>query len=307
MKNIFLTIMLLAFAHGSASGQTGPAIVDRVVAVVNNDIITMSDLHHEAAKRTGSETDERLVLEDLIDKKLELAEAREEGLEPLDQEVAAAIADIRKRNNLDEAGFQAALARDGLTEAEYRSELRDQIMLSRIFNKQVRAGLTIEENELRAYYDRNQKLFSLPEEIRVRQIFLNIPATADPAAIAALRERAREALERARQGEDFVKLAREFSSDGGEQGGDLGFMRRDHLLPEIEQAARPLQPGQIAGPIESASGFRIIRLEEVRNPSIPFEKVKEEIRNNLYQQKLEYAYRTWLQSLRNNAHIENKL
>jgi parvulin-like peptidyl-prolyl isomerase len=84
-------------------------------------------------------------------------------------------------------------------------------------------------------------------------------------------------------------------------------MQRDHMLPEIEEAARTLKPGEIAGPIQCAGGYHIIRLEEVRTPVRPYDKVKEEIMNTLYQQKMENTYRSWLQTLRSDTNIENRL
>ena len=290
-------------------GSSGASVViDRVVAVVNDEIITLSDLQREDLKKIGAARDEHLRLEDLIDKKLQLVAAKKNGIDVTELELADALAEIMKRNSMDRAKFDAELATEGLTYDQYRSELREQIALSRVFNKYVRSGLILDETELRAYYERNQKVYALPEEIRVRQIFIKLPDRATPAQTAAARERARTAFERARKGEDFALLVRELSeSENAAAGGDLGFMRRDHALPEIEQATRPLKPGEIAGPLQFASGYHIIRLEEVRTPVLPFERVKEEIQTTLYQQKLENTYRTWLQTLRSNSHIENRL
>jgi len=249
-----------------------------------------------------------MVLEDLIDRKLQLAAAKRSGVDVTDPELAEALTEIMKRNSMDRKQFDVELAKDGLTYNEYRSELREQITLSRVFNKYVRSGLILDEAELRAYYERNQKLYAQPEEIRVRQIFIRQPDNATPSQTAAVKERARTAYERARKGEDFVSLVRELSeSENAAAGGDLGFMRRDHALPEIEQATRSLKPGEIAGPLPFASGYHIIRLEEVRTPVTPFDRVKEEIQSTLYQQKLENTYRTWLQTLRSDSHIENRL
>ena len=298
-----------AFRSGRAATQpVASVVVDRVVAVVNDEIITLSDLQREDLKKSAAARDEHLVLEDLIDRKLQLAAAKRSGIDVTDPELAEALTDIMKRNSLDRKQFDAELAKDGLTYDQYRSELRDQITLSRVFNKYVRSGLGLDEAELRAYYERNQKVYAQPEEIRVRQIFIKQPENATTSQAAAARERARTAYERARTGEDFVGLVREFSeSENAAAGGDLGFMRRDHALPEIEQATRSLKPGEIAGPLQFADGYHIIRLEEVRTPVTPFDRVKDEIQTTLYQQKLDNTYRTWLQTLRSDSHIENRL
>ena len=305
---IISTVSALLFGPAIARSFAASVVLDRVVAVVNDEIITLSDLQREELKKSSAVREEHLVLEDLIDRKLQLAAAKRSGIDVTDAELAEALTDIMKRNNLDRKQFDAELAKDGLTYDQYRSELREQITLSRAFNKYVRSGLSLDEAELRAYYERNQQVYAQPEEIRVRQIFIKQPDNATPAQASAVRERAGMAYERARRGEDFVSLVRELSeSENAAAGGDLGFMRRDHALPEIEQATRSLKPGEIAGPLAFAAGYHIIRLEEIRTPVTPFDRVKDEIQATLYQQKLDNTYRTWLQTLRGDSHIENRL
>ncbi len=309
-KHVLSALVAVAgyFLLSVMSIANGSVVVDRVIAVVNDDIITMSDLQREAAKNHGDKRNDGLLLEDMINRKLELAAAKRASMDTTDKELDEAVADIMKRNSLDRAQFEAALAKDGLTLEQYRAELKEQMTISRVFNKFVRSGLTVEETEIRAFYDRNIKNYSLPEEIRVRQILFKIPDKAPTGQIDAVRDKAKTVYERAKRGEDFVRLVREFSeSETAEQDGDLGFMQREHTLPEIEQAARTMKPGEIAGPLQCASGFHIIRLEEVRTPVKPYELVKDEIANAIYQQKVENTYRAWLQTLRSESHVENRL
>jgi peptidyl-prolyl cis-trans isomerase SurA len=312
MKTKFRTIAL-AFAlffsftfHASADASV---VVDRVVAVVNGEIITLSDLQREEAlRKTEGKQDVRLLLEDMIDRKLQMTQAKRAGLDVTDKELNDAIADIKKRNSFDDHQFEAALAKDGLTLEQYRKELMEQMTLSRVFNKFVRSAVAIDEAEVKAYYEKNIKLFSEPEEIRVRRIFFRYPESATPAEKKEVRERAEAALERAKRGEDFTRLVKELSDgEAAALGGDLGFMQRDQAIPEIAEATRGLKPGDIAGPVEAVGGLNIIRLEEVRTPVRPFAKVKDEITKMLYDQKVENSYRTWLQTLRTDADIENKL
>jgi len=296
----------------TAHAAIAAVVVDRVVAVVNNEIITLSDLQREITFRKQENKlnaqDDRLVLEDMIDRKLQMAAAKRSGLEVTDQELAEAIEDIMKRNKLDRAQFDAALAKEGLTFEQYRVEFREQITLSRLFNKNVRSGIVINEAEVRAFYDRNPKNFSLPLEMRVRQIFLPLPEQATPAQTAAVRTRAEAVYERAKKGGDFIHLVREVSQGAtASQDGDLGFMQRDQAIAEIVEATKQLQPGEISAPFLCAGGYNIIKLEELRTPVRPFEKVKDEIMKALYEQKVENTYRSWLQTLRGDSNIENRL
>ncbi len=295
-------------SFGLQNPARGAVVVDRVVAVVNNEIITLSDLQREEALRKDqAKIDERQLLADMIDRKLQLDAAKRAGMDVTDKELADAITDIMKRNSMDTKQFEEALTKEGLTLEQYRTELREQMTLSRMVGKYVRAGIAVDESEVRAYYDRNLKSYTLPEEVRLRQIYFSLPENATPDQIAVVKAQAMTVYERAKKGYDFLRLVHERSEGNSSSDGDLGFMERQNMQPEIEDAARGLKPGEIAGPILSGGGFHIIRLEEVRTPVKPFEKVKEQITNTLYQQKMENTYRTWLQSLRSDANIENHL
>ncbi len=312
MKNTVLSFsvsLALLLSYGVLSNASGSVVVDRVVAVVNNEIITLSDLQREEAlRKNDNKVDERMLLEEMIDRKLQMAAAKRAGMDVTDKELADALADIMKRNSMDAKQFEAALAKEGLTLDQYKTELREQMTLSRMFNKYVRSGIAVDEAEVRAYYERNLKSFSLPEEIRVRQIYFPLPENATADQTAAVRAQAQAVYGRAKNGEDFIRLVRENSQGtSSTQDGDLGFMQRQQVLPEIEEAARTLKVGGIAGPLLCAGGYHIIRLEEVRTPVKPFEQVKDEIMNTLYQQKVENTYRSWLQTLRSDSNIENRL
>jgi len=312
MKNYVLSFaasLAMLLSYSLPITANGSVVVDRVVAVVNNEIITLSDLQREETlKKVDARHDERMLLDDMIDRKLQMAAAKSAGMDVTDKELTEAVTDIMKRNSLDSKQFEAALAKEGLTLEQYKTELREQMTLSRMFNKYVRSGVAVDEAEVRAYYERNIKTYSLPEEIRVRHIFFRVPEKARPAEIALIKEKATAALARAKKGENFVTLVKELSEgETAALGGDLGFLQRDQTIPEIEEAARTLKPGEIAGPILCAAGFHIIKLEEIRTPVKPFEKMKDEITKMLYELKVENTYRTWLQTLRSDSNIENRL
>ncbi len=309
----YIILILSAFAILAVSGiegmASGSVVVDRVVAVVNDEIITLSDLQREEKlKKVDVKKDERLLLEDMIDRKLQMAAAKRAGIDVTDKELDDAIAYIMKRDALDRAKFEAALSKEGLTVDQYKTDLREDMTLSRVISKFGGPTPVVGEAEARAYYERNIKSYLMPEEIRIRQIFYKLPENATPAEIAAIQGKAMAAYARAKKGEDFESLVNELSDDETvANGGDLGFMQRDQVIPEIEEATRGLTPGGIAGPIKCAGGFHIIKLEEIRRPVKPFEKVKDDITKMLFKQKMEISYRTLLQTLRSDSHIENLL
>jgi len=305
-----ITAVFILFSSYLQGNANGSVVVDRVVAVVNDEIITLSDLQREEAinKNNIGKKDDRLILEDMIDRKLQMAAAKRVGMDVTDKELADAITDIKKRNQMDDKQFETALAKEGLSLDQYKVELKEQITLSRMFNKYVRTGITVNEAEARAFYQNNINKYTLPQEFRVRQIFFSIPDKVNPEQLASIKEKAMKTYERAKKGEPFIDLVREVSEGVTvSQDGDLGFIQADQAIPEITAATRSLNPGEISQPFLGAGGYNIIRLEEVRTPVKPFEKVKDEIMNSLYQEKTENSYRTWLQTLRNDSHIENRL
>ncbi|HUL01527.1 MAG TPA: peptidylprolyl isomerase [Nitrospirota bacterium] len=308
LSSIITISVLLSFSlQGTASGSV---VVDRVVAVVNDEIITLSDLQREEeiSKKVSGKKDDRLILEDMIDRKLQMAAAKRVGMDVTDKELADAITDIMKRNNMDSKQFEAALAKEGLSFEQYKAELKEQITLSRMFNKYVRTGIAVDEAEARAFYQNNIKNYTLPQEIRVRQIFLRVPEKATPEQLATIKEKAMKIYDRAQKGENFIHLVHEVSEGvTASQDGDLGFIQKDQAIPEIAEATQSLNTGEISQPFFGAGGYNIIFLEETRTPVRPFEKVKDEIMNTLYQQKIENTYRGWLQTLRSDSHIENRL
>jgi peptidyl-prolyl cis-trans isomerase SurA len=308
VKRVAITLCaLLSFIGGAPVLASQPVVIDRIVAVVNGEIITLSDLQRELSKHRDVK-DEHLMLEDMIDRKLQMAEAKRNGLDVTDKELSEAIADILKRNHMDQREFAAALAKDGLTVEQYRTEFREQMTISRLFNKYVRTGLSVDEKEARAYYEKNRAHYTLPEEVHIRHLVIALPQNASAAEVEAARSRAEKLLTRLRAGEDFVRLIRENSSGPtAAQDGDLGFLQRAHALPAIADAAMGLKAGEYAGPIRTSDGFQIIKVEEVRTPTTPFEKVKDEITKTLFEQKMDNSYRTWLQTLRTDSHIENRL
>ena len=311
-KNLFAVIAMVGilFANAIPGSASGSVVVDRVVAVVNDEIITLSDLQREEALKKGEAArDHRLVLEDMIDRKLQMAAAKRAGVDVTDKELDEAVADIMKRNNMDTLQFGMALGKEGLTLEQYRAELREQITLSRLFNKYVRSNVNVDEAEAREFYQNNPKTYSLPEEIRVRQIFLALPDKATPEQAAAVREKAQAVYARAPKGEDFIHLVREVS-----QGATASAGRRSGIHAAGRRPARDRRSGARAearasssGPFCCAGGYNIIKLEEFRTPVKPFEKVKDEIMKKLYEQKMENTYRSWLQALRGDSHIENRL
>jgi len=305
-----LTVGAFLFAIWSAvSGLASAAhLEDRILAVVNSDLIMMSDVKQEleperqriARQHRGDELAQRLrtaeymALTKMIERRLQLQEAKARGVDVSDQEVKQALEQMKRQGEkLDEA--------DPVT----RRNVRDQLTLLKVVDREVRSGVMVGDGEMKRYYQEHQDRFALPEEYTLSQILI-LPRSPDDTADA--KEKARRVMAELKKGEKFEDLALQYS-DGpnASRGGRLGFVRQGELLPAIERAIAPLVPGGISDIIETPEGFHIMRVEEKKPKQFrPFEEVKFEIQALVFQQKSEDVFQSWLVDLKNKAYIEIK-
>lgn len=301
-------IALLALVPAAGAASWASQMTDRIIAVVNTEVITLSELKAEVApeeKRLqehlrGAELQKRLQLLEymtltrMIERKLQVQTAAAKGIEVPDAEVEHAIKEMKAQGEqLDE------------TNPAKRKSLKDQLTLLRLVEREVRSSIMVTEPEMKKYYEAHQTRFSLPEEYRLSQIlFLQRSAEEE----AEFRARAEEVHARLKKGADFADMAFKYSAGAeASRGGNLGFVRQGELLPEIEHAVTGLQPGKFTPPIQTEQGLHIIRLDEKKPSQFrPFAEVRGEIQGLVYQEKSEDYYQTWLANLKNKAYIEIK-
>ena len=280
--------------------------MDGIAAVVNTEIITVSELQAEMgdeffrlkARYEGDELTERLsrkrheVLNRMIERKLLAQEAKAKNISVSDEEVEQAWEQVSR----NPAGFPAAATQS-------KAVLREEMMARRIRDIEVRRGIVVVPKEIRAYFQEQQQRFTAPGTHHIRQILL-VPKLDETRE--TLKARAEVLMSQLKEGRSFEKLA-ELFSDGSESvmGGDLGFVTKDELLAPLGEALDKLSPGEVSPLIETEIGIHILRLEENR-PGItePFEKVKEAIGSRLFQEKIQESHDTWMSSLKDKAYIE---
>lgn len=318
-KTIFIipiiTSLLLvkAIAVESVSGAT---LLDRVVAAVNDEVITWSELREvletEGRQLIGNVEDkdkklkelERTFLNNLIDIRLQLQEARRIGLKVKETEIDNAIEEVKRKYNLTDEALRLSLKAEGLTMEQYRVRLADQILLSKVVNLEVKAGILISDREIEEYYEANKDKYATGEKVRIRQIFFKRPE--EESQIAAVEAKASEVMERLNRGEDFASLAGELSEDPSRQfGGDLGYVKRGSILKEVEDVAFGLKVGEVSKPFWSPAGLHIIKLEDRIEDNM--EKIREEIKETLFKKAFSQRYNEWLKKLREKAYIEINL
>lgn len=321
MKRFSLSIILSA-ALLSAPASSNAEVMDRVVAVVNGQVITLSELNEREgpiAKQvseafSGPERDRRLaelkkkVVDSLIEDLLLEQEAERLGMKVSDRDIDDAIDEVKKQNSLDDEGLRAALKREGLTYESYRVQIKKQIEKSRVIGQQVRSKVSVTDKELADYYERNKRLFLKDDEIKVSHILFLVPENASGEEIERIKGQALQVLELARKGNEFSELAKKYSQDASAmEGGSLGFFKKGQLLPALEAAAFSLKKGEISDLVRTPYGFHIIRLDYIKEASPePFETVKEKIKSAATSEMMEQRYKDWMDELKKSAIIELK-
>ncbi len=197
------------------------------------------------------------------------------------------------------AAKDAKLDQDPKVKAKIE-EVTKQI-LAQAYLERVLTGVDkVNEKELKTYYEKNKDKFREPKAIKARHILIEVPQDASPEQEKKALKKAQELRARLLKGEDFAKLAKEYSADPGtkERGGDLGFFTRGQMVKEFEDAAFSLKPGEISPPVRTAFGYHLIKVEEVReSKQKSFEEVKEKVRQELISTKEQEALQMVLQEL----------
>ncbi len=313
MTRLTKGLLALALAGMLQPGWTqisSAEVVDRIVAEVNDEIITMSELQgasksieaQSGIKPTGKESKEieRGMLESLIDRKLAKAEAKRRGITVDDKEMAAALNNFKKKNNLqDDEAFNKAMNKAGLSVKELKQNLADQIIQERLITIAVGAKTMISDAEVRRVYEEHFKAGGGTQlHLRVMQIPMSPGAT--EAQKEELKKKAEAILTELKQGASFPDVAAKFSVEER----DVGVVSLSDLEPKLAEFLSRLKPKEVA-PALTPQGIQLIQLVERRTGEVkPFEEVAPEIRRMLSQKELEKQFGTWVKTLREKAHIK---
>lgn len=322
MKRLGLALAFSLVLPG-VGGLAHARVVERIAAVVDDDVILASEVEERAApflqqvagitdqaqRAARAEAVRREVLDRLIDDQLIFAKAREMKLTVTSEEIDKSIEGIKQDNNLSDEQLLQALTAQGMTMATYRQDVKKQVLRYRVLSIAVGSKISISDRDLQDYYDRNIKK-GAASEVRASHIFLSIPNDADTGAVVAKRKEAEALLARAKAGEDFAKLAREHSEDGAtrQEGGDLGYFGRDLLPKPIEEVVFAMQVGEVRGPVRADRGFHIIQLVDKRIKDVKsFEEMKSDIRMRLRQKEYEKEAKGFIADLRRKALVDVRL
>lgn len=308
--------VLFGFCTGAWAQGFNPGTAVRVndVEISNQRFVAFySEYQRSKGVAAGARGDQlglfhqlrREAMDMLIDQELARQAALANGVEVTDEEVDAALAEIREPFKTD-MEFKLRLETEAFTEESYREHVRGMIAAKHYLDEIRMKASIVTDEELEAYYRDNEHRLTLPEQVRVRHILLSWKPLGQPDDRKALYEQMQGILEQARAGEDFAELARKYSDDSTRvDGGDTGFFHRGQMVPAFEQAAFSLQPGEISGIVETPFGLHILRLEERREAHLlPLEEIREQLREHVQQEKMEAAVKAEYERLREAADIQ---
>lgn len=287
---LFLALSLLIYGCRKKPEEKG------IVARVNGEPVTSEEFNKALLPYSPSKEEipalKRRVLDQLIEKRLELQEARKLELTVTDEELNQRIKETM--GSYPKSEFVTFLTKEGTTFEEWKDGVRENILLEKLVTFQVYLPIKVSEKEITAYYEEHQEEFKEPERFRIRQILVESQAEAE------------EILKALGKGEGFEELARKRSlSPDKERGGDMGYFAKEEMLAEWEEAIGKLSPGEVSYPVESPYGWHIFKLERVLPPrTVSLPEARKKIKEKLLLESREKALREWLLGLRAQAGIK---
>lgn len=316
MKKTLITLAISLAAASAFAAQTLESIIVRV----GDRIVTRSqyekrlrDAYAEAEQSGGTPAEitarkqeiRKNLVDDLINELLIKDRADRIGVTVSDAELKEAVVRLKQQYGIStDEQFEDSLKKSGLTRADMEARLRDTLLTNKVFGRELRNREDLDDRELRERYDRDKERYRLPERAHLREIVVVRPDA--PAAVETARQKANDVATQLRAGADFAKTAMAQSESGTkDKGGDLGDVARGELLPDLDKAVFNATAGTIIGPIETKSGWHILKVEQRMPSEVPaFESVKDKLRKDVSEETFQRDLKAYLDRLRKDAFIQ---
>jgi peptidyl-prolyl cis-trans isomerase SurA len=323
LKFVLITAAVVFVAACAFATDT---VIEEIVARVNNQIITRSELNrsrdqlqNEQRQQGGAEglashgaEAEKNLLRDLIDQQLLVQKGADLGI-TADTELVKKLDELRKQLNLDSMeDLEKEAQKQGISFEEFKQNMRNGIITQEVIQREVGSHITTPPEEITKFYEAHKAEMEQPEAVRLSEILVT-PASQPgqdptPEAVTAAQEKAKQALAELKQGKTFSDVALKYS-DGpsADQGGDLGYFKRGTLAKELEDKTFVMKQGEVTDVIQTKQGFVVLKLDDHRQAGVPPRSAVEgKISEQLYYQKLQPALRAYLTKLREDAFIDIK-
>ncbi len=318
-KALLLCLILLVFSYSVKAQE--PNVVDRIVAVVNDDIITLMELKeviNPYEKKIMSlgyspEKQRKMVfkvraetLNQMIDMKLTEQEIKQLDIVIDENEIDSAIERVKEANFFTDEDLRKVLASEGSSIEEYKEKLRQQMLKSKLVNYKIKSKIVITKNDIKKYYDSNKEQYEGKSKYHLRNIFKQVPDQASKQEKDSVFEKMEKALESLRQGGSFGDVAGTFSElHNASKGGDLGVISIDVFSPQLQKEIAGMKEGEFTSILDTDQGFQIFFVEMIiKEKGKSFEDASLEIEEKLYNEIVDKKFQEWLEGLREGAHIK---
>ncbi len=318
MKAIACTILSIILLASASYAQNS----NRVVAFVNDDVITLFELNNKILEWTGktgdeikSENEEQFftlrneILDLMIDRKLEQGKARELELTVTGEEIDHYIEYFKESNKFTQEELIAELEKSGRNMDKYRKTVRDDLLRRKLINREIQEKTVITEEKIAKFYDENKKEFEKPGKAHIASIFLVAAASSTQGELDRMKETANEVISLLEKGESFSDLAKKYSNGpAADDGGDLGDIPLTDVDSRILNVINSLKEGEVSSIIDMGSYLQIIKLiSKTDTGYIPLDEVKSNIQEYLGNQEIEKRYKEYIEELKKNSFIKKVL
>jgi peptidyl-prolyl cis-trans isomerase SurA len=318
---IIYTVCFSVFGFSFVAKAENAEVVDRIVAVVNDDIITLLELsqsfkpYEDKIRKLGYPADKEhemlfKVREDmlnrLIDQKLQDQEVERLKIKIDERELDQAIERIKEESFYTDEDLRLTLTNQGLTMEEYRGRIREQILRSKLINFDVRSKIVITKEDITAYYNNHPDRYGEKKKYHLHNIIIKVPLFADEKEKDRIKAAMDEILAQLKAGKSFENMAEIYSESSlGAGSGDLGLFLLDDLSPLLQNVIKEMKAGEFTPVLDTDQGFQIFFVKEIVNaPGKPLEEVSPEIEKILFNEIVEKKFHSWIEELRNQSVIK---
>ena len=301
MNNKFIKSTVITLLLSLTCFYNIHASEDRIIAVVNDEVITTSEMETSGTKVFPSKS-----LSFLIEKKLQLQVAKKKGISVYNEEIEETLNDIKKMNGFkSDTEMEEALLKEGASLEDYKREIKEQLIILKLINREIKSKISASDKEVEEYYQLHKGSYILPESIRIGYVNITVKSSDSEDDAAKTSGKINSILADLNNNISLSELKRRYS-DSREINvvNDLGFIKKGNLLPELESVAFSLNEGELSNVIKTSSGFYIIKMIERKKIEYkPIEDIRENIRDIVLQEKSERIYKDWLYDLKSSSYI----
>jgi peptidyl-prolyl cis-trans isomerase SurA len=316
-----MACLFTALAPSVARAQAKAAVVEEIIARVNNDIVTQSDyvradaqLHDEIAHDCQGCAKDKIdaeykdqqkdLLRGLIDQSLMVQRAKDMGIS-VESDLVKRLDDVRKQNGLNSIeDLEKAVEGSGMAWEDYKTQIRNGMLTQEVIRREVGSHINIPNEEVKTYYDAHPQEFTRPEQVVLTEIFLSTEGKS-PEEIESVQKKTEDLRNRVIKGDDFNEIAKRYSEGStAKDGGELGTFQRGQLSPQLEDVVFKMEKGKITDVIQTKTGFEVLKVEAHFQAGLqPLDKVENEVMNKLYMEKMQPTMRTYLAQLREESYV----